>query len=204
MPSARRSIVRARELRRVGPLGERLGRRLQVGRSIATHRPPERMSGRASLARRAMSAAVSSTSSNTADQRTFGELVRADHRLRRRVDEHAQRRRRLAPRQRRHPHVEAGASSTRPGGRHQLPGLVLAQDDLAAPRAARAQQTRAASVRGARSRLRDAARPAPALTIACSIGSRLARGARREHREVPHVAVVGRIEPDDQRCALAA
>ncbi len=38
--------------------------------SSATHLPPERMSGRASLARRAMSAAVSSTSSNTADQRT--------------------------------------------------------------------------------------------------------------------------------------
>ena len=39
-------------------------------RSIATQRPPERISGRASLASRAMSAAVSSTSSKTADHRT--------------------------------------------------------------------------------------------------------------------------------------
>ena len=38
--------------------------------SSATHLPPERTSGRASLASSRISAAVSSTSSNTADQRT--------------------------------------------------------------------------------------------------------------------------------------
>ncbi len=43
---------------------------LRSARFSSTHRPRERISGRASAARREMSAAVSSTSSNTADQWT--------------------------------------------------------------------------------------------------------------------------------------
>ena len=195
MPSASRSIAAPESCGGVGAFGERFGRGRRDRRvSIATQRSPERMSGRASLASRAMSAAVSSTPSNTADQRTFASWFAPTDRLRRLVDEHAQRRRRLAQRQRGHAHVEAGRDELRTGDGHQLPRFVLAQDHLAAPHAARAGPARAACARGARSRLRGAARAEPAFDdrvldrdeLALRARTRTPRGAtrcrRRENR----------------------
>ena len=60
------------------------------------------------------------------------ELVRPDHRAGRRLGEQSQRRRRLAPRQRRHPHVEPDGGEGGTDDGHELPRLVLAQRDLAA------------------------------------------------------------------------
>ena len=65
-----------------------------------------------------------------------GELVRADDRFGGLVDEHPQRRRRLAQRQRGNPHVEARGDELRTGDGHQLPRFVLAQDHLAPTNAA--------------------------------------------------------------------
>ena len=113
-------------------LGERGRRLLEVDPVELDPRPRERTSGRASAASRAMSAAVSSTSSNTADQRTLLSWWAPTTDVAGRLGEQAQRRRRLAARQRRHPHVEAGGRERGAGDGHQLPRLVLAQAHLAA------------------------------------------------------------------------
>ncbi len=149
-----------------------------------------------------MSAAVSSTSSNTADQRTLASWFAPTTDFRRSVDEHAQRRRGLAPRQRRHAYVEAGRLELRARRGHQVPRFVLAQDHLAPPRSAGAEQRGqhpleardlVLEMRSARARVHDRLLDR----------QQLAAIAGREHREVPDVAVVGRIEPDDQATALA-
>ena len=98
------------------------------------------MSGRASLASSRMSAAVSSTSSNTADQRTLASWLaptavsfdsgeqRAAIGVALRVDSVGD------------AHVEAGVGEARAGDGHQLPRLLLAEDGVAAPVGAGAQQ----------------------------------------------------------------
>ena len=160
------------------------------------------MSGRASLASRAMSAAVSSTSSNTADQRTFASWFAPTTDSDVGVDEHAQRRRRLAPRQRGHAHVEAGRDELRPGDGHQLPRLVLAQDHLAAPGAARSRQ-RGQHALEAGGLVFEPGAARAGVDDRVLDRDELALGARREHGEMPRVAAVGRIEPHDQPFALA-
>ena len=68
-----------------------------------------------------------------------GELVGADRGLLR-LREHAQHRRGLARGQLGDAHVEAGVGEPRAGDGHQLPRLVLAEDGVAAPVGAGAQQ----------------------------------------------------------------
>src|SRR6187431_291498 len=89
--------------------------------SIATHLPPDRTSGRDSLASSRISAAVSSTSSNTADQRTSASwlaptAVSFDSANSRSI----------------------GVARTSDG--HHLPRLLLAEDGVAAAIGAGAQQ----------------------------------------------------------------
>ena len=179
----------ARELGGVGALGQRFGRGREVG---AVDRDPA-LAGTDERARfLGQPRDVGGGELDIVEHRRpahVRELVRADHRLRRRVDEHAQRRRRLAPRQRGHAHVEAGRDELRTGDGHQLPRFVLAQDDLAAPDAAGSRQRGqhalearglvfepgAARARVRRSRARSArARP--------SGPTRTPRGARRCRR----------------------
>ena len=107
--------------------------------SSATHLPPERMSGRASLASSRISAAVSSTSSNTADQRTSASWLAPTAVSFDSANSRSDRRG-LAGRQLGDAHVEAGVGEARAGDRHQLPRLVLAEDGVAAPVGAGAQQ----------------------------------------------------------------
>ena len=72
----------------------------------------------------------------------IAQLVDADHRGVHRLGEQSQRRPRLAPRQRRHPDLEAGDDQVRAAHRHQLPRLVLAQIGLTSPGRSRAEQLR--------------------------------------------------------------
>ena len=109
-----------------------------------------------------------------------GELVGADGRRRRRVGEHAQRRRRLAARQRGHPHVEArrprAADRSTVISSHASSWL---EHHLAAAGAAGPPQRGQHPFEARRSRLRCRARFEPPSTIACSIGIELAARARR-------------------------
>ena len=124
------------------------------------------------------------------------ELVGADHRLAGGLDEEAQRRRGLAARQRRHPHLEAGRLEGRAGDGHQLPRLVLAQVHLAAAQAA-----------GAPELVVQALEPddlVGEVLRALAVGEGLldreqpALGAPAEHGQEPGVAAVGRVELDDE------
>ena len=142
-PSARRSISAPVSCLVLSRSASASAAALRSTWSIATQRPPVRMSGRASFARRAMSAAVSSTSSNTADQRTFGELVRTDGRSPTRVDVDAQRRRARALAR------TSGTRTSKPAATRRGPVVAIRSHassalriDLAAPHAARPQQHR--------------------------------------------------------------
>ncbi len=165
--------------------------------SSATQRPPTRTRGRASAARRRMSAALSSTSSKTAVQRTSASWL-APTAV---VPPSAQSRsdgRRGAPRERRHAHVEAGVAQHRADLGHEFPGLGLAEHDLAAAQAARSLQ-----------RLEE---PLEAHQVGLHLASLVAGVHQRdlhrrealvaalgEHRQVPRVAGVGRVELHHQR-----
>ena len=161
--------------------------------SSATHRPPERMSGRASLASSRISAAVSSTSSNTADQRTSASwlaptAVSFDS-ANTRSDGVALRGDSAGTRTSKPASAEAGA-----GGDHQLPRLVLAQDGVAAAVGARRAAARGACARGGRARASRSARFEPVVDDGALDGDEhlALRAAARlgdEHREVPRAAV---------------
>ena len=148
-----------------------------------------------------MSAAVSSTSSNTADHGRSASWFAPTVVSGGASTNTRKRRRGLAPRERGNPHVEAGGLELRTRGRHEVPGFVLAQDDLAAPRATRPQQ-RGQHAFEARDLVFEM-RPAGARVHDRLLDrKRLAASAGREHREMPGFRVVGRIEPDDQSPAL--
>ena len=100
----------------------------------------------------------------------------ADDRVAGRLGEQAQPGRRLAARQRRHPHLEAGGLERRAGDGHQLPRLGLAQVHLAAAQAARAGAARAGGARGGPAR-----RPA-AWWPCCRPSGHLDRQQRRPRR----------------------
>ena len=101
-------------------------------RSTSTQRPRDCTSGRAWRASRATSAAVSSTSSNSTDQATLLSWCAPTTEPAGRLGEQSQRRRRLAPRQRRHSHVEPDRRERGADDGHELPCLVLAQRHLSA------------------------------------------------------------------------
>ena len=170
---------------------------LRSTRSSSTHLPCDCTSGRASAARRATSAAVSSTSSNTADQRTSLSWLAPTMRLALGLDEEPQRGGGLASRQGRHPHLEAGRLERRTGDGHQLPRLVLAQVHLAAAEAAGPAELVVDPL--------EADDLVGEVLGALAVGEGLldreqpALGAAPEHGEEPGVALVGRVELDDER-----
>ena len=170
---------------------------LRSTRSSSTHLPCERTSGRASAARRATSAAVSSTSSNTADQRTSLSWLAPTTVSPVGSTKRRSAGRRLAARQRRHPHLEAGRLEGGAGDGHELPRLVLAQVHLAPPEAARPAEL-----------VVEALEPddlVGEVLRALAVGEGLldreqpALGTAAEHRQEPGVAAVGRVELDDER-----
>ena len=131
------------------------------------------------------------------------ELVRADHRLRRRVDEHAQRRRRTATRQRRHAHVEAGRR--RAADRSSvISSHASSWPRMTWPRRVPPGRASAGSMRSSRAVSSSSrARLEPALTIACSIGTSSPFGPDANTARCHAFAVVGRVEAHDQPLALA-
>ena len=165
--------------------------------SSSIQRPFDRTSGRASAASRVMSAAVSSTSSKSADQRTLASCWAPTTDCVSGIGHHPQRRGGAPHGQRRDPHVEAGGHQHRAGLGHQLPGLGLAEDDLAAAVAAGPAQRREQALEPGELLLerlallagvdhRDLDRLQPVV---------LGRG---EHREVPGAALVGGVELHDE------
>ena len=128
--------------------------------------------------------------------RHVAQLVGADDRAAGRLGEQPQRRRRLAPRQRRHAHVEAGGGEGRAGDGHQLPRLVLAERHLAAALRRRPVERREQPAE---------AHPLGGHRAAAALGpqrgidrDRRALAGGRVHRQQPHPAGVGRVELHDQ------
>ena len=179
-----------------GALGERGGRLLEVDPveldplAVRLHERP-RLGGEAGdVGRRELDVVEHRRPAHVA------ELVGADDGVALRVDEEPQRRGGLAARQRRHPHLEAGRLERGTGDGHQLPGLVLAQVHLAAAQAA-----------GPAELVVDPLEPddlVGEVLGALAVGERLldreqpALGAAPEHVEEPGVALVGRVELDDE------
>ena len=120
------------ELGLTGPLGERGGGFLEIGpvegdplAARADQRPGfGRQAGH--LRRRELDVVEHDRPADV------GELVGADHALTTGLGEEAQRRRRLASRERRHAHLEPGRLDGGAGVGHELPGLWLGEVDLAA------------------------------------------------------------------------
>ena len=189
--------LRARELGGRGPLGQRSGRRLEVGMielDPATTRADQGpgFGGEAGD--------VGGGQLDIVEQRRpadVGELLRADHRLGLGVRHHPQRRRRPTHRQRRHPDVEAGRHEHRAGLGHELPGLGLAEDDLAPTVAAGPAQRREQPLEPRELLLERFA-------LLAGVDHRDLDGlepvvlGRGEHRQVPGPALVGGVELHDE------
>ena len=150
-----------------------------------------------------MSAAVSSTSSNTADQRTFASWFAptADSgasSTNTRSDGDGLRR------------DSAGTRTSKPAATSRGPVTVISSHASSwlritwPRRVPPGPQQRGQHAFEARDLVFEVrtVRRRPS-TIACSIGTSSPFGPGREHREVPRAAVVGRIEPHDQPLALA-
>ena len=155
-------------------------------RSSSTQRPRACTSGRASVASRVISAAVSSTSSNTTDQRTLLSWWAPTCGLAGRLGEQPERGARLAPGQRRHPHVEPGRFQLGAVDRHQLPGLVLAEHDLA-PAQLAPGRWRTGRRRSSRTSSSASGRDGPPSLSATSMGSScpVAPGPSTERNHAP-------------------
>ena len=182
----------ARELRLLRTFGER-GRGLR--RRDRSQSSGRRMKGRASFASLAMSAAVSSTSSNTADQRTsaswFAPTAVVDAVSAKTRSEALGLRRESAGMR------TSNREELRPGRSHHLPGLVGAEDDLTAAGSA-----------GTHQRGHESFEPRDLVLEVAPVGAGVddrlldrhegAAPSRCEHREMPGVGGVGRIETHDQ------
>ena len=184
-----RDRARARRARRRPPS--------RSTRSSSTHRPRDCTSGRASAASRATSAAVSSTSSNTTDQRTLLSWWAPTT-----ESPAGSANRRSAGRR------PCGATAPAPARRSRRPpasGRVTVMSSHASswlratwPRRSAPARSSAGSIRSSR-----ATRRRPARSAAFGAQRRVDRGEpalarRREHREEPHPAGVGRVELHDE------
>ena len=190
--------VGAGELGLVGPLGQRLGRSSQVDVVDGDPLPPrlhERpgLGGQGPDAGRIQLEVVEEH--RPAD---VGELVGADDRRRRRVGFEAQGGAGATGGQLRHPHVEAGVGQLAAEVGHQLPGLVVAEDDLAPAQAGRSGQRRQHPLEAGELGL-DLA---PLVDRSGDEGpiqqGRATIDAVDQHLQHPRVALVGRVELHDE------
>ena len=145
-----------------------------------------------------MSAAVSSTSSNSADQRTSASwfaptAVSFTESTKIRNDGVLGRRESSGTRT-----SKPARAATADRSRHQVPRFVTAEDDLPAANATRTQP----STGSIRSRRPSSAsmcwRSVPPAAIACSSDDRRALRPGGKHHQMPRAAVVGRIELHDE------
>jgi hypothetical protein len=139
-----------------------------------------------------MSAAVSSTSSNRADQRTCASWLAPTTDGSRGLGVEAQRGGRLAARQRRDPDLEAGGHELRPGDGHQLPGLVGAEVDLPPAQATGSEQDGEQALQPGQ--LLGQVLLGAAVDQGDLDRHQVGVGVRAEHGQEPGVAAVGGLE----------
>ena len=186
----------AGELRDRLPLGER-GRRLFEVDPIDLDPAAARLHERAGLSRE--SRHICGGELDVVEEHGPGdvaELVRPDHRARRGLREQSERRSRLAPRQRRHPHVEPDGGEGGADDGHELPRLVLAQRHLSAT-------ARSGPVEGGEEPVE--ARPLAGHGPAAAVGPQrgvdrdeLALADGRVDRHEPHATGARRVELHDE------
>ena len=188
----------AGELGRALPLGQRFGRGGQVG---VVDRDPLAVRLHQWTGLRGQPGDLGRVELDVVEQHRppdVGQLVGTDHRRRRRVGFESQRRRGPLGGQPGDPHVEAGRRQPAAEAGHELPGLVLAEDDLAAAVTTGAQQRREHPLEPGQLGLGQASLVGGRGDQRAVEGHGVAVDAGGRHDQLPRVALVGRVELDHE------